>query len=327
MREDASVDLVVNTHRGDVAFLDPTLRHIVGSLANAPLRRRILVVDESNPEGRFALADSEASSSQLATLTKELLRDGIVSEALTLDWSPAQVSAVMQSWYGDAAAPLRCGGGTPIYQFCAAVDCTDADYVLHLDSDMLLHSSDHGTWVCDAVEALETNQDAIAVQPMGGPPMATTLAQMIFGARARSQLEGRWAPGGNVSSRVFVIDRRRLHSRVLPLQPDDPDDRWEQAINATARRRGMQKYTLADESTYALHPKRHTDEYLRALPDLIWAVERDVYPFRRTGYRWDIRTDGSHLLPWRAAIASARFADRMNNTAVGGRPRFGGAGA
>src|SRR5262249_15775485 len=138
---------------------------------------------------------------------------------------------------------LRCRAGTANYPYCSAVDASDADYVLHLDSDMLLHAPDGGGWVQEAVATLAEHPDAIAVQPMGGPPIANNLAELVFGRRARPVRDGRGAnPGGMVSTRVFVVERSRLYDTFLPLLPNDPGDRWEEAFSTTAQRRGMYRY-------------------------------------------------------------------------------------
>jgi len=49
---------------------------------------------------------------------------------------------------------------------------------------------------------------------------------------------------------------------------------------------------------WAIHPWRHDENYIRYLDDLIWAVEQGIYPFKRTGYRWDMRTEGKLINEW-----------------------------
>jgi hypothetical protein len=126
---------------------------------------------------------------------------------------------------------------------------------------------------------------------------------------------------------VVLVDRARLQCDFLPLEPEDPGDRWEQAMTTTAARRGMQRYTLMDEQSWVLHPLTHGPRYVHVLPDLVWAVEHGVYPFRRSGYRWDVRVDGMHALPWIAAARLARGARAFGRNSLGGTQRYGGVGA
>jgi len=323
-----TIDLVVNTYRGDVPFLEVMMSHITRALAEAPLRERILVVDGSEPVGRFKdSSEARAAMARLTAIADRLEGSGVIDRVHMLDWSDERVEAVMRDWYGDPEAPVSCRAGTAVYQYCSAVDASDADYVLHLDSDILLHSPDGGGWVAEAIALLKAHEDAIVVQPMGGPPIAMTLAQVIFGPRARPARPARGAsPGGSVGSRMFVLDRRRLHSCFLPLQPAKSGDRWEQAMTSTAARRGFRRYTFWDERTYASHAFTHGPEFVRLAPDLVWATEQGIYPFRRSGYRWDVRVEGWHKWPWVVSIRLGRLARAFGSTTLGGKTRFGGVG-
>lgn len=53
---------------------------------------------------------------------------------------------------------------------------------------------------------------------------------------------------------------------------------------------------------WAIHPWKHDENYVKYLPELIWAVENNVYPFVRSGYQWDMRTDGKLINEWLAVL-------------------------
>lgn len=40
----------------------------------------------------------------------------------------------------------------------------------------------------------------------------------------------------------------------------------------------------------------------RMIPDVCLDVECDIYPFMRTGYRWDMCTEGKHIHEWLAVL-------------------------
>jgi hypothetical protein len=62
------------------------------------------------------------------------------------------------------------------------------------------------------------------------------------------------------------------------------------------------RWSQNDASHYSIHPWKHDENFIRHLDDLIWAVEHNVYPFRRTGFQWDMRTEGEHIHEWLAVL-------------------------
>jgi hypothetical protein len=300
----SGVDLSVNVHGGDAPFFEQTYRHLVRSIRR-PLRYRRIAVDRSPPAGRFdTRTDSAILDRQLARLSS----DGLVDIIEEVDWARSEVERVMRIFYGDAEAPTRCAAGTAIYQYLWALDRADAPFVLHFDSDILVRFADGGAWIGEAIGLFDAHPQLVIATPEGGPPKAETVAHWIFGKRARRrEARPRWTVAESVSTRYYLVDRSRLIERACPLLQPHRGARLEETLTHTFHLRGLERWSLNDDSTYALHPRRHNANHVRHLDGLIALVERDRVPFRRPGYRWDIRTEGRHFLPWRVAIARSHL--------------------
>jgi hypothetical protein len=302
----ASVDLTVNVYAGDAPFFEATYRHLVRQL-DYSFRTRRIAVDRGQPHGRFvgAAEPEHAIDNQLS----RLLADQVVDVVENVDWSVDTIARVMTRYYGNPTAPTHCEHGTPIFQYLWAVDQCDADYVLHYDSDILVHFEDGGAWIDESVAVMRANPKLLGTTQEAGPPRAITPMDWIFGYRPRTPAN-RWQRGQGFpfSTRYFLIDRARFLDDLSPLRSTS-GQRLEDAVTQTMRERGLELWVLADDRNWAIHPETHNANHTRYLIDLIRMVEAGRQPFRRTGNRWDIRT-GRRFVPWRIAIERDRLLRR-----------------
>jgi hypothetical protein len=138
------VELSVNTYIGDLPFLEETYRHLASQLENAPLSRRRIVVDRRLPTGRF---ESSHSESELDEALNRLTSEGVVDVIDDVDWSPAEVERIANKYFGRPDAPPVASGGSAIHQYLWAIDTSSSPFILHFDSDMLIHDPHRGAWV------------------------------------------------------------------------------------------------------------------------------------------------------------------------------------
>jgi hypothetical protein len=301
----ASVDLTVNVHTGDAPFFEATYRHLVRQL-DYPFRTRRIAVDRGQPRGRFvgAAEPEYAIDNQLS----RLLADQVVDVVENIDWSVDTIARVMTRHFGNPTTAAVDDRGRPVFQYLWAVDQCDADYVLHYDSDILVHFEDGGAWIDESVAAMRANPKLLGTVQEAGPPRATTLMDWIFGYRPRTPANRWQRPQDFVfSTRYFLIDRVRF----LDLSPlrSACSQRLEDAVTQTMHERGLELWAIADDRNWAIHPETHNANHTRYLIDLIRLVEAGRQPFRRTANRWDIRT-GRRFIPWRIAIERDRLLRR-----------------
>ena len=97
------------------------------------------------------------------------------------------------------------------------------------------------------------------------------------------------------------MDVARFHA-CLPLEQAKPGEPLENSFSYTFARKGYARWSMNGYTHWAIHPWRHDANYVRHLDDLIWAVENGIYPFKRTGFQWDMRTEGEHIEEWLAVL-------------------------
>ena len=93
------------------------------------------------------------------------------------------------------------------------------------------------------------------------------------------------------------MDQDKLKA-CLPLIQEKPGEPLENSLTHTFKERGYERWNLTGYNYWAIHPWRHDENYIHYLDELIWAVEHNVYPFRRSGYQWDMRTEGELINEW-----------------------------
>jgi hypothetical protein len=201
--------------------------------------------------------------------------------------------------------------------------------VLHTDGDMLFGGGSQ-TWLDEAVTLLQERPDLLVAGPLPGPPTAD--GRLPEGVAARhggtwaewevgtgTEDDGMWPErvlGGpalrfrHMSSRVFLIDRARLLSRVAPFPLAKLTPRlalvalwnrnprygpFEVALSKAMARRGLFRLDFLGTAggMWSLHPVRRTEAFYRSLPDLIRRVEEGDIP---AGQRGDYNINES-LLP------------------------------
>ena len=177
--------------------------------------------------------------------------------------------------------------------------------MLHFDSDMLVHDPMHGAWIAESIDILRNNANVAITSPQPGPPRASSLGQWLRG-RPDGDSGVRWVPAGGVSTRIFLMDRERLEG-ALPLENGSTGEALESMLALGLSKAGLERWDRNDHNTWAIHPRRHNQNHIRHLAGLIELVERGRYPYLRTGYNWDIRTEGRHFIPWRVLLLRERL--------------------
>jgi hypothetical protein len=289
------VSFTVNVCNADAPFLGPTLRHMLPAL-NFPFCERLVAYDPGRQEGKYA-ERIQGDRRQIEALLDGLLADGVIDRVDVVPWTDADQQRILGRYFGSAQVDLKDFTGAPIYQYLYALDRCSGDYVFHADSDMLFHRRHGDSWIAQGVARMREHPPTIVTCPRAGPPQATTWLEKLTGRSFEAKPEAAWRKVDFTSTRYFLIDRARFEA-CLPLVQAKPREPLENSLTHTIRLRGYEHWNLTTLDHWTIHPWRHDENYLRHLPDLIWAIEQGVYPFRRTGFRWDMRTEGALIEEW-----------------------------
>ena len=285
----------VNVCNSDAPYLEQTLRHMMKAL-NFPFREKIATYDPGRQEGKYA-SRIQGQQTDVEQILARLLEDGVLDRVDVIPWSDDEQRRILLKYFGNADIELKDFSGAPIYQYLYALDSCASDYVLHVDSDMHFSRKGGGSWIHEGLRMLQQHPEVIVTTPQGGPPQARNWLERLLGRSFASTPQEPWGIATFTSTRYFLMDMVKLRA-CLPLQQSRPGEPLENSLSHTFAQRGYVRWSMTGHEHWAIHPWRHDENYIRYLDDLIWAVEQGIYPFKRTGYRWDMRTEGSLINEW-----------------------------
>lgn len=291
----SSVSFTINVCNSDAPFLEATLRHMLPAL-NHPFSERLVAYDPGSQEGKYA-ERIQGSRDAIEAILQRLLNDNIIDRVDVIPWTAEEQQRILRTYFGSENIDLKDFSGAPIYQYLYALDRCQGDYAFHADSDMLFHRTGVGSWITEGIALMRQEPHVIVTCPRAGPPQARNWLEKLTGQSFETAPKEKWRRVDFTSTRYFLMDMAKFKA-CLPLLQATPGEPLENSLTHTFRQKGYEQWNLTTLDHWTIHPWRHDENYVRYLDDLIWAVEQGVYPFRRTGHRWDMRTEGEHIKEW-----------------------------
>lgn len=295
----SSVSFTVNACNSDAPYLEQTLRHMMRQL-NFPFAERIVTYDPGRQVGKYA-ERIQGSQNEVELILQRLLDDKVIDRVDVVPWTAEEQHRILMKYFGNENIDLKDFSGAPIYQYLYALDRCLGDYVFHADSDMLFHRAGNDSWIAEGIALMQQEPRVIVTCPRAGPPQARNWLEKLTGRSFEPAPREKWRRVDFTSTRYFLMDMARFRS-CLPLVQAKPGEPLENSLTHTFKLRGLEHWNLTTLDHWTIHPWRHDENYVRYLDDLIWATEHGVYPFKRTGHRWDMRTEGEHINEWLAVL-------------------------
>lgn len=289
------VSYTVNVCNSDAPFLEPTLRHMMRAL-NFPFMEKLVAYDPGKQEGKYEQR-IQGKQLEIEQILQRLLDEGVIDRVDIIPWDESEQNRILYKYFGTFEIDLKDFSGAPIYQYLYALDRCIGDYVLHTDSDMLFYNSGQGSWIQDGLDLFKQESHVIVTTPRGGPPKAHNWYERLLGRSFEPKPKALWGYASFTSTRYFLLDMLKFQA-CLPLVQSKKGEPLENTISHTIKMKGYERWSLNGYDYWAIHPWKHDENYIRYLPDLIWAVENNIYPFCRTGYQWDMRTEGEYINEW-----------------------------
>lgn len=294
-----AVSFTVNVCNSDAPYLEQTVRHMMRQL-NFPFAERIATYDPGRQVGKYA-ERIQGSQTEVERILQKLLDDKVIDRVDVVPWTDEEQHRILMKYFGDESIDLKDFSGAPIYQYLYAMDACTGDYIFHVDSDMLFYRQGERSWIYDGLDLLQRESHVVVATPQGGPPQARNWLERLTGHSYAPKPESDWHHASFTSTRYFLMDVSRFRA-CLPLQQSKPGEPLENSLSHTFTQKGYQRWSMNGYTHWAIHPWRHDENYVRYLDDLIWAVENGIYPFKRTGFQWDMRTEGEHINEWLAVL-------------------------
>lgn len=247
--------------------------------------------------GRFGEGWEERRE-PMRRLLDELCREYLSARVVEVDYRPEAMLEVARAFTDGSTLPAKDTKGAPFYPYFHGLYVASNDLMFHLDSDLMFGGASQ-SWVAEACELLAENPDVLACNPLPGPPAADGRLRR----QTASRLDGR--PFAfrfpTLSTRLFLIDRERLRERLFPLRLTGP---VRSISRIKARMHGNPPYRAAElvisdamkaaglyrvdflgdrPGMWSLHPPFRSEEFYRALPQLLERIEAGAVPDAQRG--------------------------------------------
>ena len=267
------VSLLIKTCAMEWRTIERQVRHLVEQL-ETPLRfaERVVVVDTY--AGPFARQYDEPDPEAHQAAMDRLLSNGVVDRVVYAPDDPAVIRATYRKWFGAESEETHSANGQQLFATLYGFESCSGDYVLQVDSDLLVVRHDRGhDFLAEMVEVFRYDPKALFV-PLGichQEPVPYTY-------------EG---PSGNWRVEVWgcLFDRKRLES-VLPIANELEKGRftlaWHRAFDRLIAVADYHSYRGGDPRTSFIHVPNDRKADHQEWMDIVNAVERGQVP----GAQW-----------------------------------------
>ena len=268
------VSLLIKTCVMEWRTIERQVRHLVEQM-ETPVRFAERVVAVDTYEGPFARQYDEPDSEEHRAAMERLLSNGVVDRVVYAPDDPVLIRATYRKWFRAESEETHSANGQQLFATLYGFESCDGDYVLQVDSDLLVVRHDRGhDFLTEMVNVLVTDLNALFV------PLSICHSELVPYTH-----EG---PNGNwrVEVRGCLFDRERLAS-VLPvaneLEKDQFSLAWHRTFDRFIATTDYHSYRGGDPRTAFIHvPNDRKADHLEWM-DLVSAIERGHIPAAQSG--------------------------------------------
>ena len=264
-----SVSLLIKTCLMEWRIIERLVRHQVRQL-EGPVRfaEKIIVVDTL--EGPFQRQYEQPDAKAHSDAMDRLVREGIVDRVVYAPNETEVMHRTYRKWFGGVSDETHSVNGQQLFATLYGFDSCRGDYVLQLDSDMLIARRDFShNYLADLVEVFERDPLALFV------PLSICRSEKLpYSAEGTN---GNW----RVEVRGCMFDRQRLQS-LLPVQNEQEEGRfslsWHRAFDRLISTSDFSSYRGGDPATASIHIPNERKSEIEELFDVIDDIEYGYVP-------------------------------------------------
>ena len=268
------VSLLIKTCVMEWRTIERQVRHLADQL-ETPLRfvERVVVVDTY--EGPFARQYDEPDSEAHQAAMERLISDGVVDRVVYSPDNKSVTRETYRKWFGKESEKTHSANGQQLFATLFGFDSCTGDYVLQVDSDLLVARHDRGhDYLAEMVGVLRTDPKALFV------PLSICQSEPV--PYAHEGPNGDW----RVEVRSCLFDRRRLES-VLPVANEVERGQftlaWHRAFDRVIAASNWRSYRGGDPRTAFIHVPNDRKADHREWMDIAGSVERGHVPAAQLG--------------------------------------------
>lgn len=272
----ARVSLLIKTCHMEWRTIERLVRHKARQLTVPGGFLETVVIVDSRRDGFLRQYDAADPAAHRDAM-RRLLDDGVVDKVIHAPEDAATITATYRSWFGAGAAETHAANGQQIFATLYGFDACRGDYVLHMDSDVLIGRPHPAhDYLADMIGVLERD------------PRALFVSLPVPGAAKPYRPAGSDGRPWGVDPRCGLFDRRRLHA-VRPLPNEVGGDgrwqlAWHRACNRLIAGSDFRAYRGGDPSRafFFCVPNKEKPQIDR-LGRVIDRIEQNFYPPRQEG--------------------------------------------
>lgn len=263
----SGVSLLIKTCFAEWRLIERLVRHMVRQLEGPRMfAEKVIVVDSH--KGPFLRQYDHPDRKAHRAAMERLLCDGVVDRVVYAPDDPEVIRSTYKRWFGAESTETRSGNGQQLFATLFGFDSCTGEYVLQVDSDLLIVRADHEHDYLAEMKGVLCNDPGALFVSLGI-------------CRAEAEPYTHEGPDGNwrVEVRGCLYDRRRIES-VLPVPNYTKDGRFELAWHRAFDRfmHDYRSYRGGDPKTAFMHVPNDRKTRVDELLDMAGAVERGHVP-------------------------------------------------
>lgn len=272
---DRTVALVMKTCAMEAATIERQVEHLVRQLeAPRTFQERVLAID-ARRDG-FVRPHSSADWQALQQASVRMLRHGWIDRVWIGPEEGPAAAQVMRNWFGLDSVATHSVHGAPLAMPLSAFESCTADYVLQVDSDLLVGRADRDhDFLGDMIAEMEADEESV------------TAALNVPQAADRPFSAGDGQKAWRVETRGSLLHRARLlAARPLPnfLSGGAPSLSWHRALDEAVRGCGLRSLRGGRCSTWFVHPANSSKQHVSDWMLLVDLVEEGSLPATQIGH-------------------------------------------
>ena len=271
------VSLLIKTCYMEWRIIERFIRHQVSQLEGPSVFFEKVVVVDTRADGFLRQYDTPDPAAYRAAMSR-LQNDGVVDRVIYAPDEERLIRETYQQWFGTEAEAddTHAANGQQIFATLYGFDACRGDYVLQIDSDLIIGRQDDAhDYLADMIEVLKNDANALFVQ------------LPVSNSDRRHYTPGR-SDGDNwrVEVRGCLFDRERLQSvRPVPnrVQGGQWQLPWHRAFDRLIAESEFRTYRGGRPETFFIHTPNDRKTDAEQLFGIIDRVEQGYVPSAQAG--------------------------------------------
>ncbi|MEO2068874.1 MAG: hypothetical protein ABGX27_05110 [Desulfurobacteriaceae bacterium] len=289
------VSLLIKTCPQESKTIYQQVKHIVKQLSCPDLFLEKVIAIDKKEKDFLREYTKDGSLEELYKEIQKLIDEGIIDYYIELP--EEEIEEVNYRWFGLKTKETHTINNIPVTPQVYAFEKVKGDYILQMDSDVLIGREDYNhSFLDDMIRALEENENAVSVG--FNIPKSKDIVFTEYHAP-----EGGYKPGVRFA---LIHKKRLLNARPLPnkLVKGRLKWGWYHSLHEYQKKNGLVSLRGGSSKSYYIHPqnfrKQCKDVWFTILDrvekNIIPDIQREHFDLEGSFYDWTIHKRNEELI-------------------------------